>query len=186
MSINLNLPNSLTLFRIFIIPIMIYLFLAADSGSRMLASGLFLIATITDYLDGVAARLMNQYTSLGEFLDPIADKLLVIIILLLLITENNNVYFLIPAIIIVIREFLIVAIRQRLAELGDVSTLKVTFISKVKTMMQMLALLFLLYKEMLFGIDVYQFGVLFLQISAILTLLTFIYYVKKSWNVIIK
>ena len=183
---NLNLPNSLTLFRIFVIPIMVYLFLSDNAANRMLASGLFLMAIITDYLDGVAARMMNQRTNLGEFLDPIADKLLVIIVLLLLITENNAISFLIPAIIIVIREFLVVAIRQRLAELGDRITLKVTYISKVKTAIQMISILLLLYKETVFQINIYQFGIILLQIASLLTLLSFIYYVKKSWNVIIK
>ena len=87
---NLNLPNSLTLFRIFVIPIMVYLFLSGGESNRMFTSILFLLAIITDYLDGMVARTMNQQTKFGEFLDPIADKLLVIIILLLLITENNG------------------------------------------------------------------------------------------------
>ena len=71
---NLNLPNSLTLFRILVIPIMVYLFLSGDNSNRIITSVLFLIAIITDYLDGVAARTMNQHTNFGKFLDPIADK----------------------------------------------------------------------------------------------------------------
>ena len=182
---NLNLPNSLTLFRIFVIPIMVYLFLLGGDTNRMFTSILFLVAIITDYLDGMVARTMNQQTKFGEFLDPIADKLLVIIILLLLITENNQINFILPAIIIVIREFLVVAIRQRLAELGNKNVLKVAYISKIKTASQMISLLFLLYKEPIFNIDTYYFGVLFLQLASALTLISFIYYVKKTWNDII-
>ena len=182
---NLNLPNSLTLFRIFVIPIMVYLFLLGGDTNRMFTSILFLVAIITDYLDGMVARTMNQQTKFGEFLDPIADKLLVIIILLLLITENNQINFILPAIIIVIREFLVVAIRQRLAELGNKNVLKVAYISKIKTASQMISLLFLLYKEPIFNIDTYYLGVLFLQLASALTLISFIYYVKKTWNDII-
>lgn len=182
---NLNLPNSLTLFRIFIIPIMVYLFLSGGESNRMFTSILFLLAIITDYLDGMVARTMNQQTKFGEFLDPIADKLLVIIILLLLITENNQINFIVPAIIIVIREFLVVAIRQRLAELGNKNILKVAYISKIKTASQMISLLFLLYKEPILNIDTYYLGVLFLQLASALTLISFIYYVKKTWNDII-
>ncbi|MAQ72711.1 MAG: CDP-diacylglycerol--glycerol-3-phosphate 3-phosphatidyltransferase [Gammaproteobacteria bacterium] len=182
---NLNLPNSLTIFRIFVIPIMVYLFLLGGDTNRMFTSILFLVAIITDYLDGMVARTMNQQTKFGEFLDPIADKLLVIIILLLLITENNQINFILPAIIIVIREFLVVAIRQRLAELGNKNVLKVAYISKIKTASQMISLLFLLYKEPIFNIDTYYLGVLFLQLASALTLISFIYYVKKTWNDII-
>ena len=182
---NLNLPNSLTLFRIFVIPIMVYLFLLGGDTNRMFTSILFLVAIITDYLDGMVARTMNQQTKFGEFLDPIADKLLVIIILLLLITENNQINFILPAIIIVIREFLVVAIRQRLAELGNKNVLKVAYISKIKTASQMISLLFLLYKEPILNIDTYYLGVLFLQLASALTLISFIYYVKKTWNDII-
>ena len=182
---NLNLPNSLTIFRIFVIPIMVYLFLLGGDTNRMFTSILFLVAIITDYLDGMVARTMNQQTKFGEFLDPIADKLLVIIILLLLITENNQINFILPAIIIVIREFLVVAIRQRLAELGNKNVLKVAYISKIKTVSQMISLLFLLYKEPIFNIDTYYLGVLFLQLASALTLISFIYYVKKTWNDII-
>ncbi len=181
----LNIANSLSLFRILVIPIMIYLFLSGDSTNRMLASLIFLIAIITDYLDGLVARSMNQQTQFGEFLDPVADKLLVIIILLLLITENNETNFILPSIIIVIREFLVVAIRQRLAELGNKGTLQVTYVSKVKTAIQMISLLLLLYKEPILNIDTYHIGVIFLQLASILTLISFIYYVKKSWNAII-
>ena len=109
----LNIPNSLTLFRILVIPIMIYLFLSGDTANRMFASLIFLIAIITDYLDGVVARSMNQQTKFGEFLDPVADKLLVIIILLLLLTENNETEFILPSIIIVIREFISIIIMIR-------------------------------------------------------------------------
>ena len=181
-----NLPNSLTLLRIILIPLIVFLFISGDDSNRFLVFILFLIASITDYLDGFFARYMKQQTSFGEFLDPIADKLLVIITLVLLISENQDIIFLTSTLIIVTREFLVIAIRQRLAELGENIKISVLLISKIKTALQLISLLFLLYKFPILGYDVYLFGAILLQVSAILTLISFFYYVKKSWNVIIK
>ncbi|MBT3549230.1 MAG: CDP-diacylglycerol--glycerol-3-phosphate 3-phosphatidyltransferase [Gammaproteobacteria bacterium] len=181
-----NIPNSLTLVRILLIPIIVCLFLLSPQGYRTIIFSLFLLATITDYLDGFFARYMKQVTNFGTFLDPVADKLLVIITLILLITENQDIFFLVPVLIIITREFLVIAIRQRLAEAGDNIKLSVLFISKIKTAIQLISLLLLLYKFPLLGIDIYQLGIHLLQIASLLTLISFFYYVKKSWNVIIK
>ncbi len=183
---NFNIPNSLTLLRIILIPIIVVLFVSNEESNRFFVFLLFLIATITDYLDGLLARYMKQQTSFGEFLDPVADKLLVIISLILLISENQDVLFLIPVLIIITREFLVIAIRQRLAELGENVKLSVILISKIKTSLQLISILFLLYKFPILGYNTYWLGIMLLQISALLTLISFFYYVKKSWNVIIK
>ena len=181
-----NIPNSLTLTRILLIPLIVYLFLSNEESYRIAIFSLFLLATITDYLDGFFARYMKQITSFGEFLDPVADKLLVIITLILLITENQDIFFLIPVLIIITREFLVIAIRQRLAEVGKNIKLSVLLISKIKTAIQLISLLLLLFKFPLFGIDIYQLGIYLLQIASLLTLISFFYYAKKSWSVIIK
>jgi|TARA_B100001996_G_scaffold95858_1_gene71813 CDP-diacylglycerol--glycerol-3-phosphate 3-phosphatidyltransferase len=182
----LNIPNCLTVFRILLIPIIIFLFFSSYEFNRTIAALLFLLATITDYLDGFFARYMKQHTNFGEFLDPIADKMLVITMLVLLITENNNLFFVIPALIIISREFLVIAIRQRMAEVGNNLKLEVIMISKVKTTVQLISLLFLLYKNSIFNIEIYVIGMYLLQLASVLTLISFFYYVKKSWNVIIK
>ena len=182
---NFNLPNSLTLLRIILIPLIVILFVSNDESNRFLAFLLFLIASVTDYLDGLLARYMKQQTNFGEFLDPVADKLLVIITMILLISENQEILFMIPVLVIVTREFLVIAIRQRLAEVGENIKLSVILISKIKTAIQLISLLLLLYKYPFLGYDTYLYGTILLQISAILTLISFFYYVKKSWNVII-
>tara|TARA_B100001758_G_C18052705_1_gene423990 strand:- start:51 stop:605 length:555 start_codon:yes stop_codon:yes gene_type:complete len=181
-----NIPNCLTLFRILLIPGIMYLFLLNTESSRFFAFLFFLIASITDYLDGFFARYMKQHTSFGEFLDPIADKLLVITTLILLLSENNDIFFVIPVVIIISREFLVIAIRQRLAEVGGQIKLKVILISKFKTAIQLFALLMLIYKYHFFGVDIYILGIYFLQVASLLTLISFFYYAKKSWDVIIK
>ena len=114
------------------------------------------------------------------------NQSLVIITLKLHITENQDIFFLIPVLIIITREFLVIAIRQRLAEVGDNVKLSVLLISKIKTTIQLISLLLLLFKFPLLGIDIYQLGIHLLQIASLLTLISFLYYVKKSWNVIIK
>ena len=181
-----NIPNCLTLLRLLLIPVIVLLFLSANESNRFIVFILFLVASITDYLDGFFARYMKQQTNFGEFLDPIADKLLVITTLMLLVSENNNIFFLIPVLIIVSREFLVIAIRQRLAELGEHTKLSVLLISKIKTAIQLISLLLLLYKYPFMGYEIYDYGTYLLQIASLLTLISFFYYVKKSWNVIIK
>ena len=181
-----NIPNILTIIRIFFIPLIIYLFFFSGEYSRLLAALVFLFASITDYFDGYFARLMKQQTNFGEFLDPIADKMLVITMLVLLVSENNDLLFVLPVIIIISREFLVIAIRQRLAEIDSNHKLKVLFVSKIKTGFQLTSLFFLLYKDSIFGFNSYLFGVYLLQIASILTIISFIYYVRMSWNAIIK
>jgi len=182
----LQIPNTLTIGRIILVPIFVITFYLPGFLGDLIPFFIFVLASFTDFLDGLLARLYKEESKLGELLDPIADKMLVIIMLALLITENNDIFFLIPVLIIISREFLVIAIRQRLAEVGNNNKLSVLFISKIKTTLQLLALFFLLFKESIFNINIYQIGVYLLQLASVLTLISFFYYVKKSWNVIIK
>ena len=181
-----NIANLLTIMRVLFIPLIIFIFFLNSDSMRKLAALFFLIASITDYLDGLIARKFGQQTNFGEFLDPIADKLLVISMLVLLITENNEIMFVIPAMIIISREFLVIAMRQRLAELRVQQKIKVLKISKLKTALQFISILLLLYKSDIFGHHIYTMGIYALQIASALTVISFFYYVKNSWDVIIK
>ena len=181
-----NVANLLTILRVLFIPLIIFIFFLDSDFMRKLAALFFLIASITDYLDGFAARKLGQQTNFGEFLDPIADKLLVISMLVLLITENNEIVFVIPALIIIAREFLVISMRQRLAELRVQQKIKVLTISKFKTALQFISILLLLYKSDVFGYHIYALGIYALQIASVLTVVSFFYYVKNSWDVIIK
>lgn len=183
----INFATSLTLSRIFFIPLIIFFYLYSDGIYRNYSSYFFLLALISDYLDGIVARNFNQVTAFGTFLDPIADKLLVVITILLLAQTMNSLYFLIPAIIIISREFLVIAIRQRLAELRSKVSLRVTNISKIKTTFQMLALFLLLHQDIFYNfISLHLIGIFLLCVAAFLTVISFIYYVRNSWNDIIK
>ena len=182
----MNISNILTIIRIAIIPIIVLCIYLKNPYFGWIAFILFCLAGITDYFDGYLARLRNEVTNFGTFLDPIADKLLVISMLVLLITENNEIVFVIPALIIISREFLIISMRQRLAELRVQQKIKVLKISKFKTALQFISILLLLYKSDVFGYHIYALGIYALQIASVLTVISFFYYVKNSWDVIIK
>ena len=184
----LNLATLLTISRIIFIPIIIFCYIYNNGELRNIAAFIFLAALITDYFDGLVARKFNQETPFGAFLDPIADKLLVVITILLLSRTFDSIFFLIPSLIIVSREFLVIAIRQRLAEIKVTIPLRVNTLGKIKTAFQMISLfLLLLHPNILFSfINLHTIGLLLLFIAAALTVISFIYYVRNSWDDILR
>ncbi len=183
----LNLATILTISRIIFIPIVVFCYTYSDGEIRNIAAFIFLIALVTDYFDGLVARKFNQETPFGAFLDPIADKLLVVVTILLLSRTFDSILFLIPSLIIVSREFLVIAIRQRLAEIKASVPMRVNTLGKVKTSFQMISLFLLLHPNTLFGfINLHTIGLLLLFIAAVLTVISFIYYVRNSWDDILR
>ena len=183
----LNLATILTISRIAFIPIIVFCYVYSNGELRNISAFIFLLALVTDYLDGLVARKFNQETPFGAFLDPIADKLLVVITIVLLSRSFDSILFLIPALIIISREFLVIAIRQRLAEIKVTVSMRVNTLGKIKTAFQMLALFILLHPNMLFSfINLHIIGLLLLFIAAVLTVISFIYYVRNSWDDILR
>ena len=183
----LNFPTLLTLLRITFIPIIVFAYIYNDGIYRDVAAYIFLVALITDYFDGVIARKFNQVTTFGTFLDPIADKLLVVVTVILLSSSNDSMLFLLSALVIVSREFLVIAIRQRLAEIKSTISMKVNTLGKVKTGFKMASLFFLLHTNIFFNVlNLHTLGLLLLFIAAVLTVVSFVYYVRNSWNDIVK
>ncbi len=179
----LNFATMLTISRIAFIPLIVLFFVMSDGKYRDISAYIFLIALITDYFDGYVARNYNQTTAFGAFLDPIADKLLVVITIFLLARSLDSIIFILSSLIIISREFLVIAIRQRLAELKANVSLKVNNLGKIKTGFQMSALVFLLHSNIDFAyMNLHIFGILLLLIAAILTVLSFIYYVRNAWD----
>lgn len=167
-----TLPNFLTLLRIAIIPIIVGLFYFDRPLSNWLAASFFILACITDYLDGYFARTLKQATRVGSFLDPMADKLLIAAILLMLVGFHRiSGLALIPAVIILCREILVSGLREFLAETHV--SMPVTRLAKWKTTLQMGALVFLIIEDipgLPFSLeDVGTFG---LWVAALLTLIT--------------
>ena len=180
----LNLPNLLTWLRILLIPVFLVVFYFPDTWltgpqKDLTATILFAAAAVTDWLDGYLARVLNQTSAFGAFLDPVADKLMVAAALILLVWLQR-----VDAIIVVIivgRELAITALREWMAKLGKSKSVAVNFLGKVKTFCQMEAILLLLYHGVLFGvIDTDGLGTLLIYVAAGLTLWSMIYYLKMA------
>lgn len=177
----MNIPNLLTLFRIALIPIFIIVFYLPFSWSHLASAAIFALASFTDWLDGYLARTLKQTSSLGAFLDPVADKLLVAIALVMLVGEKGLPYLAIPAAVIVGREIVISALREWMAEIGKRASVAVSYIGKFKTTIQMLSLILLLAYKPGQNLWIGILGYLMLAGAAILTLWSMIYYLKAAW-----
>ena len=183
----LNIPNGLTLLRIALIPCLILVFYLSDhtlpaNHKNLVATLIFLLAAITDWLDGYLARKLNQTSSFGAFIDPVADKLIVIAALILLVQLDRLDSII--AFIIIAREFTISSLREWMATLGKSGSITVAFIGKVKTTMQMIAILFLLYHDNILFLPIALLGKLLIYIAAFLTIVSMIYYLKIAFKII--
>lgn len=175
----MNIPNLLTLARIAFIPLLVVIFYLPYGWSLPLAATLFALASITDWLDGYLARRWDQATPFGAFLDPVADKLMVAVALALLIERYESLWLTLPALVIIGREIVISALREWMAEMGKRGLVAVSWIGKVKTTLQMVALLLLL--GFLPGSPVAQLGVVTLYAAAALTLWSMAQYLRAAW-----
>ncbi|WP_392565339.1 CDP-diacylglycerol--glycerol-3-phosphate 3-phosphatidyltransferase [Utexia brackfieldae] len=173
----LNVPIILTLFRVVLIPFFILAFYLPTRHAPFITALIFLIAAVTDWFDGYLARRLKQTTRFGAFLDPVADKLMVAIALVL-ITEHYHAWWIsIPAIIMISREILISALREWMAEIGKRKSVAVSIIGKIKTVAQMTALTWLLWRpnDFIFGA-----GIIALYIASALTLWSMCQYLWAS------
>lgn len=178
---NLNIPNILTLTRIAAIPVIVMVFYLPFSWANVATAAIFAIAGFTDWLDGYLARKLNQTSRFGAFLDPVADKLMVAVALILLVAADPGPWLAIPAAIIIGREIAISALREWMAQIGERAQVAVSYIGKIKTSAQMLALFLLLYKSPIGEFPVYAVGLVLLYIAAALTLWSMIIYLRAAW-----
>ena len=181
-----TLPTTITLTRIFAIPILLLIiygpFEMTEPTKNMLATIIFVIASLTDWLDGWLARRLNQISSFGAFLDPVADKLMVCTVLIILVDlERVNAVI---GIIIVGREIAVSALREWMLKLGSKRGLRVDMLGKLKTFSQMIALPCLLYNSYLFipEIDSGTIGTWLVGFAAILTVISFLNYIIIALN----
>ncbi len=188
----LNIPTLLTWLRILLIPIFVGAFYWPENLHKLSAMPshevnvfitiVFAIAAITDWLDGYLARRWNQTSSFGAFLDPVADKLMVAAALIVLI-EFGRVGAIV-SLIIIGREIAISALREWMAGVGERSSVGVAMIGKVKTAVQMIAILLLLYwDDIHFGASVFktkEVGQVLIVTAAVLTLVSMAYYIKAA------
>jgi len=185
----LNIPNLLTWFRILLIPVFVAVFYVSDETlslhhKHLLSTAIFWLAAITDWLDGYLARALNQGSAFGAFLDPVADKLMVAAALIVLV--KLGLVDVIIAFIIIGREITISALREWMAQLGSSKSVAVSMLGKFKTAFQMLAILFLLYQESLFGFSTIWWGTQLIYLAAVLTLWSMVYYLMLAMPQIAK
>lgn len=183
-----NAPNILTLLRIVLIPLFVIAYYLPYRNAHILATVLFVVAAITDWLDGYLARRLHQLSPFGAFLDPVADKLMVAAALVML-AADPRIYaealdarvFAIVVLVILGREITVSALREWMAELGNRSRVAVSFVGKFKTTAQMFAIPFLIWREPLWGLPVFRTGEILLYAAAALTLWSMLVYLRLAW-----
>ena len=176
----LNLPNVITIVRILMIPVFIVIYYLPWEWHHLISAAIFAIAAITDWLDGFLARKLNMVTEFGEFIDPVADKLIVVAALALLLEVYATPWFALPAIIIIGREIVISALREWMAKIGFSKKVKVSYIGKVKTWVQMVAIVVLLIASNTMLIFT-ALGFILIYSSAVLSIWSMIHYLNQAW-----
>lgn len=179
-----NVPNALTWARILLIPLFVGVFylpghLLDDSQENLLATTIFVLAAITDWLDGYLARRLGQTSAFGAFLDPVADKLMVAAALVVLVHLSRLDGLV--AIVILGREIAISALREWMAQVGAARSVAVSLLGKIKTTAQMIAIPLLLFDGRLWFIDTHLLGTLLIYVAAFLTLWSMAYYMRRAW-----
>ena len=183
----LNLPNLLTLFRIALIPVLVVVFYLPYPWTNFAAALVFAIGAITDWADGYIARRYGMYSAFGAFLDPVADKLAVTVALVIIVEAHpepgttRSLFMALMAAVIIGREITISALREWMAEIGQRATVRVATIGKIKTIVQMLALIMLLYRVDFAGLPIFLIGEVLLALAAVLTLWSGIQYLIAAW-----
>jgi CDP-diacylglycerol---glycerol-3-phosphate 3-phosphatidyltransferase len=178
----MGISNLLTFLRILLIPVFILLFYLPFRGSHIMAALIFTFAAMTDWLDGYLARSLGQVSKLGSFLDPVADKLIVVTALVLLVGDHALPYLAIPAVIIVSREIMVSALREWMAEIGKRTRIAVSVLGKIKTAVQMSALILLLLYKPGGWLGFATVGYFLLYLAALLTLWSMCIYLKAAWR----
>lgn len=176
----MTLPNLLSLLRILLIPLFVVSFYLPYHWTNLATAAIFALAAITDWFDGYFARKWNQTTPFGAFIDPVADKLMVSVAIVLLVEQYNAAWFTVPAIVIICREIIVSALREWMAELGKRASVAVSYVGKVKTAVQMAAILILLAvgKE---ESPLTTLGEVAFYLAAALTLWSMYAYLKAAW-----
>lgn len=195
-TVSFPIANTLTVARIVMIPLVVVCFYLPFGWSNPVAAILFILAAITDSLDGYLARKLGQTSALGAFLDPVADKLMVAVVLVLLVSYeapplrllefDPQILITITAAVIVGREITISALREWMAELGARAKVAVSNMGKWKTILQMTGLSMMLFRSDVWFIPAFEIGVYCLVAAAALTLWSMVVYLKAAWPDLIR
>lgn len=173
-----NIPNLLTMFRMLLIPVFLVIYYIPDTDAHFWAAFVFVIAAVTDALDGYIARKLNQFTAFGAFLDPVADKVMVAAALVMVVEDYASWWVTIPALTIVSRELVVSALREWMAQIGRQEQVKVSNLGKLKTVAQMVALTGLLWEANSFVVIT---ATILLYVAFVLTLWSMWEYLRAAW-----
>ncbi|MBL7003508.1 MAG: CDP-diacylglycerol--glycerol-3-phosphate 3-phosphatidyltransferase [Gammaproteobacteria bacterium] len=176
----LTIPTAITVFRIILIPVFVIVFYLPIEQANIYAAIIFAIAGVSDWADGYLARVLNQQSSFGAFLDPVADKLMVSVAIILILQSHPTVWMAIPSAIIISREITVSALREWMAELGLSSSVKVSMVGKIKTSAQMLSIFLILVEESFYEIPVLTIGQTLYYVAATLTLYSMYLYLVAA------
>ncbi|HED14077.1 MAG TPA: CDP-diacylglycerol--glycerol-3-phosphate 3-phosphatidyltransferase [Gammaproteobacteria bacterium] len=184
---HINIPNGLTLTRIVLIPVLAVAYYLPLPWGHQAAAWIFVAAAITDWLDGFMARYLNQYSAFGAFLDPVADKLVVSVALVMLVADPaiqhavfSKIAFVLVVATIIGREITISALREWMAELGNRTSVAVNRLGKVKTTLQMAAIIVLLYEPATADSLLFRAGEMALYLAGSLTLWSMVAYWRAA------
>ena len=187
----LTFPMILTLLRIALIPVLVLFFYLPYVWASLATAAVFILAAVTDWLDGYLARRMGLMSQLGAFLDPVADKLMVATALVLMVQSPPPIVFpmilfTLSAAIIIGREIAISALREWMSEMGERGKVKVGLLGKLKTIFQMTAISCLLFQSDILGLPTALIGELLLYLAAALTLWSMWVYLHAAWPIMIR
>lgn len=176
----MNIPNSLTILRVALIPVLVLVFYLPFKWHYFASAFIFTLAAITDWLDGYLARKWDQSTAFGAFMDPVADKLMVSAALVLLVELHASPWFAVPAVIIISREILVSALREWMADIGKRTSVAVSYVGKIKTALQMTAIGVLLAAGHNLIPHLEKLGYILLYAAAGLTIWSMVVYLKAA------
>lgn len=184
-----NVPNTLTWTRILLIPLFVGVFYfekswVSEQNQNLVATIVFVAAAVTDWLDGWLARKLNQMSAFGAFLDPVADKLMVAAALIILMQLGR--LDAIIALIIIGREITISALREWMAKIGQAQSIAVSFLGKLKTVAQMVAIPMLLYHDPIGLFNPQWLGTILIYAAALLTLVSMGFYLEAAYRALAK
>ncbi len=181
MKLPISTPNILTSLRIILIPVLVVVFYWPTEWRYGAAATIFMIASLTDWLDGYLARRLGQMTPFGAFLDPVADKLIVAVALVLLVGLHASPLLAVPALVIVGREIVVSALREWMARYSARRGVAVSWLAKVKTTFQMIAIVVLLASGAEMESPLAILGYVLIYAAAVLTLWSMYKYVAIAW-----
>jgi CDP-diacylglycerol---glycerol-3-phosphate 3-phosphatidyltransferase len=151
------------------------------SWTNFAAAFIFALGAVTDWLDGWIARRYGMYSAFGAFLDPVADKLAVAVALILIVQQHPTMFMALISAVIIGREITISALREWMAEIGQTARVRVALVGKIKTIVQMVALVMLLYRQPLGPLPIFLIGEVLLAVAAALTLWSGFAYLRAAW-----